>query len=230
MLDTTEDLQRKLFDAFNLELRYHADTREGLIRITVKEDNLPAIKALTSKIADPLEGGSAPDDVSLFVRVALHTGVRIEEAVSAELSALGYERGLRILRITGKGTKPKKRRLPAETGYAIDRYLEDRARLAGVEVSQLTGLIFVTDTGGRFYRSSTSALVTRIGRQAGILAKVTPHVLRHTWASLAAELGADPFEIKEALDHESMDTTMGYVRSGRQLERDPSQLVASALE
>ncbi|WP_368857750.1 tyrosine-type recombinase/integrase [Nonomuraea sp. MG754425] len=99
-----------------------------------------------------------------------------------------------------------------------------------VKVSQLAGRIFVTDTGGRFYRSSASALVTRIGRQAGILAKVTAHVLRHTWASLAAELGADPFEIKEALDHESMDTTMGYVHSGRQLERDLSQLVASALE
>ncbi len=174
--------------------------------------------------------GPARLRTSAFIRVLLHTGIRIEEAISADLSALGYERGLRTLRIVGKGTKPKKRRLPVESGYALDRYLEDRARREGVEVSQLTGRIFVTDTGGRFYRSSASALVTRIGRQAGILAKVTAHVLRHTWASLAAELGADPFEIKEALDHESMDTTMGYVHSGRQLERDPSQLVASALE
>jgi site-specific recombinase XerD len=174
--------------------------------------------------------GPARLRTAAFIRVLVHTGIRIEEAISAELGALGFERGLRTLRIVGKGSKPKVRRLPVETGYAIDRYLEDRARSAGVEVSQLTGRIFVTDTGGRFYRSSASKLVERIGRQAGIAMKVTPHVARHTWASIAAELGADPFEIKEALDHESMDTTMSYVHSGRQLERDPSQLVASALE
>lgn len=180
--------------------------------------------------AADIDHGPARLRTAAFIRVLLETGIRVEEAISAELSALGYERGLRTLRIVGKGSKPKIRRLPVETGYAIDRYLEDRARRADVKVPQLTGPIFVTDTGGRFYRSSASALVTRIGRQAGIAAKVTPHVLRHTWASIAAELGADPFEIKEAFDHESMDTTMSYVHSGRHLERDPSQLVASALE
>nr|WP_281286967.1 tyrosine-type recombinase/integrase [Nonomuraea turkmeniaca] len=104
----------------------------------------------------------------------------------------------------GKGGKPKTRRLPVETGYALDRYLEDRARRAGVAVSELSGRIFVTDAGGRFSRSSASELVERIGRQAGIAAKVTPHVLRHIWALIAKELGTDPADIKEALDHESL--------------------------
>ncbi|NJP89408.1 hypothetical protein HCN51_08110 [Nonomuraea sp. FMUSA5-5] len=61
-----EDLQRKLFDAFNLELRYRVDTHEVLIRITVKEDNLRAIKALTSKIADPPGGDRRPMMFPLF--------------------------------------------------------------------------------------------------------------------------------------------------------------------
>ncbi|MET7333538.1 hypothetical protein [Nonomuraea sp. NPDC005650] len=69
----------------------------------------------------------------------MHTGVRIEEAVAAELGALGYARGVRTLRIVGKGDKPNIRRLPVETGYVLDRYLEDRARRAGVEVSTCRG-------------------------------------------------------------------------------------------
>ncbi|WP_431928582.1 tyrosine-type recombinase/integrase [Nonomuraea jabiensis] len=174
--------------------------------------------------------GPARLRTAAFVRVLVHTGIRIEEAIAAELGALGYARGVRTLRIVGKGDKPKIRRLPVETGYALDRYLEDRARRAGVEVADLSGRIFVTDTGGRFYRSSASELVERIGRQAGIVAKVTPHVLRHTWASIAKDLGANPMDIKEALGHEDLNTTMLYLHTANQLERDPSQLVASTLE
>ncbi|MET7333539.1 tyrosine-type recombinase/integrase [Nonomuraea sp. NPDC005650] len=87
----------------------------------------------------------------------------------------------------------------------------------------------MTDTGGRFYRSSASKLVERIGRQAGIEAKVTPHALRHTWASIAKDLGASPNDIKEAIGHEDLNTTMLYLHTANQLERDPSQLVAAAL-
>ncbi|WP_433443387.1 tyrosine-type recombinase/integrase [Nonomuraea sp. CA-141351] len=97
-------------------------------------------------------------------------------------------------------------------------------------MADLSGRIFVTDTGGRFYRSSASELVERIGRQAGIEAKVTPHVLRDTWASIAKDPDANPMDVKEALDHESLDTTMIYLHSANQLERDPFQLVASAVE
>ncbi|MGR6915402.1 tyrosine-type recombinase/integrase [[Actinomadura] parvosata] len=174
--------------------------------------------------------GPARLRTAAFIRVLVHTGIRVEEAIAAELDALGWARGVRTLRIVGKGDKPKIRRLPVETSYALDRYLEDRARRAGVEVADLQGRIFVTDTGGRFYRSSASELATRIGRQAGIEAKVTPHVLRHTWASIAKELGANPMDIKEALDHESLNTTMIYLHTADQLEKDPSQLVASAIE
>ncbi|MEV1167366.1 tyrosine-type recombinase/integrase [Nonomuraea sp. NPDC049784] len=180
--------------------------------------------------AADVDFGPARLRTAAFIRVLVHTGIRVEEAIASELDALGWARGVRTLRIVGKGDKPKIRRLPVETAYALDRYLEDRARRAGVEVSELSGRIFVTDTGGRFYRSSASKLVERIGRQAGIEAKVTPHVLRHTWASIAKDLGASPTDIKEALGHEDLNTTMLYLHTANQLERDPSQLVASVLE
>ncbi|NRQ37682.1 recombinase family protein [Nonomuraea sp. NN258] len=58
-----DELRRKLFDAFRLELRYRVDAHELLIRITVKEDNVPAIMALTSDIASP----AAPDGAAEIV-------------------------------------------------------------------------------------------------------------------------------------------------------------------
>ncbi|NBE95265.1 hypothetical protein FE391_16800 [Nonomuraea sp. KC401] len=54
-----EDLQRRLFDAFHLEVRYRHVAHEVLITITIKEDNMPALTALTNAIADPPEGASA---------------------------------------------------------------------------------------------------------------------------------------------------------------------------
>lgn len=55
------------FEAFNLELRYRLDRHEVLISITVKEDNVPAIKALTDEIAAPPEGETANDYRSLLI-------------------------------------------------------------------------------------------------------------------------------------------------------------------
>lgn len=181
-------------------------------------------------VAADNDHGPAKLRTAAFIRALVHTGIRVEEAVTADLDALSYARGVQTLRIVGKGDKPKTRRLPVETAHAIDRYLEDRARRTGVDMQDLTGRIFVTDTGGRFYRSSASELVERIARQAGIEAKVAPHVLRHTWASIAKDLSASPIDIKEALDHVDLNTTMLYLHTANQLERDPSQLVASAVE
>ncbi|WP_214323001.1 tyrosine-type recombinase/integrase [Nonomuraea sediminis] len=199
--------------------RHHSETR------ALTRDDAHRLVVAADK-----DHGPAKLRTAAFIRVLVHTGIRVEEAVAAQLDALGYAGGVRTLRIVGKGGKPKIRRLPVETGHAIDVYLEDRARRAGVKVADLSGRVFVTDTGGRFHRSSASELVGRIGRQAGIEGKVTPHVLRHTWATIAKALGASPTDIKEALDHVDLNTTMLYLHSAHQLERDPSQLVASAVE
>ncbi|SDJ81496.1 tyrosine-type recombinase/integrase [Nonomuraea jiangxiensis] len=104
-------------------------------------------------------------------------------------------------------------RVLVRTGSRVEEAIS-----AELAVPQLTGRIFVTDTGGRFYRSSASGLVARIGRRAGIAGKVTPYMLRRTWASMAKELGTNAVDIKEALDHESVDTTMIYLHPANQLK------------
>lgn len=165
-----------------------------------------------------------------LIRMLVQLGLRITEAVGAEIDDLGFSRGYRTLRLTLKGGKPHYRKLPIETAYALDQYLGERARRAGVELRDLRGPLFATGSGRPLPREKAWELVQRIARQAGIASKVTPHTLRHTWASIAEARGAKPREIQEALGHESFETTLIYLHSRDQLERDPSQLVASAVE
>ncbi|WP_440100045.1 tyrosine-type recombinase/integrase [Streptosporangium sp. H16] len=188
----------------------------------------PEARAMV-ETADADHGGSRLRTAAL-IRVLVELGIRITEAVDAEITDLGYARGYRTLSVTLKGAKPLIRKLPVETAYAVDQYLTDRAARAGVELRDLRGPLFATASGKAFRREKAYELVQRIAKQAKIDAKVTPHTLRHTWASLAEELGATPREIQEALGHESIETTEIYLHSRDMLERDPSQLVAAAIE
>ncbi|MGP4104118.1 tyrosine-type recombinase/integrase [Nonomuraea sp. KM90] len=165
-----------------------------------------------------------------LIRLLVQVGVRISEAVDAQVDDLGFARGYRTLRLALRDGKPHHRKLPVETAYALDRYLAERARRAGVALRDLRGPLFATASGRPLPREKAWELVQRIARQAGIESKVTPHTLRHTWASVAEARGAKPREIQEALAHESFETTLIYLRSRDRLEEDPSQLVASAIE
>ncbi len=181
---------------------------------------------LTAAAADRDSWGTAARTLA-FIRLLMDTGIRLSEALNADIGDYGTEQGMRMLRIVGKGGKERRRRVPVEAAYAIDLYLQDRAQRAGAPVEELSGPLFATATGGRWQRSEAFDLVKRISEGAG-LTGVTPHALRHTWANRAKELGVDPREIQEYLDHEDLTTTMLYLHSATSLERDPSQLVASA--
>ncbi|MEV1168590.1 tyrosine-type recombinase/integrase [Nonomuraea sp. NPDC049784] len=165
-----------------------------------------------------------------LIRLLLQVGVRISEAVNAQIDDLAFARGYRTLRVTAKGEKPLIRRLPVETTHALDAYLLERARLEGVELRDLRGPLFATSSGRPWDRSKAFELVQRIARQAGIESKVTPHTLRHTYASLAEEAGATMREIQLDLGHADVSTTEIYVHSRDRLEKDTSQLVASVIE
>ncbi|MFI0424039.1 tyrosine-type recombinase/integrase [Spongiactinospora sp. 9N601] len=96
-------------------------------------------------------------------------------------------------------------------------------------MAELSGPLFVTDSGMRLWRSTASEAVHRVGRLAGLgQVQVHPHVLRHAWATRAAELGVDPRLIQEYPNHESLNTTMVYLDAAKTVERDPWQLVASS--
>jgi site-specific recombinase XerD len=91
--------------------------------------------------------------------------------------------------------------------------------------------LFSTDTGRPVDRTHLFKLVRRLAREAGLPHPdaVTPHSLRHTFATLATERGADLDDLQDAMGHADPRTTRRYQRSARRLERDPAHLVSAAL-
>lgn len=164
-----------------------------------------------------------------FIRLMIELGPRVSEALAATLADLGHQRGHRTLRIVGKGQKTRVRNLPPATAAALDAYLAARAAAAGVTVEELSGPLFATASGRPLDRADAYRLVVKIAKSAGLAAKVTPHALRHTFATVASDRGASVKQLQHALGHASSSTTDIYIHARDQVERDPSQLVAAVI-
>ena len=166
-----------------------------------------------------------------MVRLMLQLGVRVSEVCSLQVAALGAARGQRTVTVRGKGGKRIERALPPAAAHALDAYLAARAAREGVSTEALHGPLFATASGRPVDRGEVFRLVRRLAERAGLPqpAAVTPHALRHTFATIATERGADLDDLQDAMGHADPRTTRRYQRAARRLERDPAHLVAAAL-
>lgn len=180
---------------------------------------------------------SAPGAMRLrdaaMLRLMLQLGVRVSEVCSMQVSALGSARGQRTVTVRGKGGKRIERALPPAAAEALDAYLAHRAARAGIGIGPgvLDGPLFTTASGRAVDRVVVFRLVRRLAERAELPQPhaVTPHALRHTFATIATERGADLDDLQDAMGHADPRTTRRYQRAARRLERDPAHLVAAAL-
>jgi integrase/recombinase XerD len=161
-------------------------------------------------------GGAAPDDpVGIRDRALLEllyaAGLRISEALGLDREDLSLDGA--FVRVIGKGDKE---RLVPIGEIALDwltRYLES-ARPAWLALHHVAavrgGPLFLTVRGGRLARQQAWAIVKRAAREAGLSGRVTPHTLRHSFASHLLEGGADLRIVQELLGHASISTTQLY--------------------
>src|SRR5262249_54217752 len=125
------------------------------------------------------------------------TGVRVSELCGIRLGDV--ETGLGVVRVTGKGNK--QRLVPAGRSAlaAVSTYLESgRPQLLKGRASPH---LFVTARGGRLTRQGFWKLLARYGRKAGIFHDLTPHVIRHSFATHLLEGGADLRSVQTMLGH-----------------------------
>lgn len=148
-------------------------------------------------------------------------GARVSEVCALDVPDLGYDSGHRTVRLRMKGGKTRIRAVPPRLATAIDAYLGGRA----------DGPLFRTVAGERVDRHTVYRFVRRAARAAGIAAaeRITPHSLRHAWATVARQRGASLEERQYALGHADPRTTQRYDRARASLDRDPSYLVAGAV-
>jgi integrase/recombinase XerD len=134
------------------------------------------------------------------------TGLRVSELCQVRVSELEMSMG--VVRVVGKGNKHRIVPVGKSALQAVERYLGDgRPRLLKGRASPF---LFVTNRGGAMTRQGFWMLLGGYGKKAGIFHNLTPHVLRHTFATHLLEGGADLRSLQSMLGHADISTTQIY--------------------
>ncbi|MEW6288749.1 MAG: tyrosine recombinase XerC [Thermodesulfobacteriota bacterium] len=161
----------------------------------------------------------APDDRDTFamrdkamLELLYATGMRVAELAALNIDRVDFQEGM--IRITGKGNKE---RLVPTGDPALDmlnKYLPQRGELMAVRAKRGNNpekdALFLNARGGRITTRSIERLVSFYAGRAGIMSQVTPHALRHSFATHLLEMGADLRSVQELLGHASLSTTQKY--------------------
>jgi integrase/recombinase XerD len=144
------------------------------------------------------------------------TGLRVSELCGLELTSVQREAG--ILRVTGKGNKQRLVPFGESAGESIGQYL-DRGRPALLK-GRASRFLFVTARGGAMTRQGFWKLLGGHGKKAGIFRDLTPHVVRHSFATHMVEGGADLRSVQIMLGHADISTTQVYTHVARRRLRE----------
>ncbi|MFT4189002.1 MAG: site-specific tyrosine recombinase XerD [Aeromicrobium sp.] len=180
------------------------------VRPPTPDQRLPKALPLEQVEAILEASGAAGTRLALRDRALLEllygTGARISEAVGVDLDDLDLDEGSLLLR--GKGGKQRIVPVGSYARAAVEAYLPARASLVSAKAS--TPALFLNARGGRLSRQSAWTVLTKAARAAGVEADVSPHTLRHSFATHLLDGGADVRVVQELLGHASVATTQIY--------------------
>lgn len=140
-----------------------------------------------------------------LIAVMARAGLRVGEVVALDLNdvELNARSGWALIR-RGKGLKERRVPLALEARKALVAYLEVRPEWAETA-------LFVSKTGQRMQKRDVERMVTNAARRAGLSRRVTPHTLRHTFATRFLRKGGDLATLQSLLGHASLATTARYL-------------------
>ncbi len=168
-------------------------------------------KYLNKKQIDDLLGacdGSKPQGLRdrAMLELLYATGLRVSELCGVRVSELEMNMG--VVRVLGKGNKHRIVPVGKSALAAVERYLGNgrQSLLKG----RPSPYLFVTNRGGAMTRQGFWTLLGAYGKKAGIFHNLTPHVLRHTFATHLLEGGADLRSLQSMLGHADISTTQIY--------------------
>ena len=204
-------------------------TREGVTDTDVAADVRPPAmpqrlpKAISVDEVRRLLAAAGVGDTPIALRdaalleVLYATGARISEAIGLDLddlpaAVLGPDAdGPAQVRLLGKGDKERVVPLGSYAVEALQAWLV-RGRPVMAAAGRGTPAVFVNSRGGRLSRQSAWATLRAAASRAGISGDVSPHTLRHSFATHLLEGGADVRVVQELLGHASVTTTQIYTR------------------
>jgi integrase/recombinase XerC len=166
----------------------------------------------TEALLDAPDEAPFPERDRALFELLYATGLRVSEAAGLDLEDVDLS--VRLARVVGKGSKERIVPFGEEAEEALRAYLPARALLrrpSGQNEYESSGEpLFVNARGGRLTTRSMARLLKRRLRAAGLPAEISPHALRHTFATHLLSAGADLRAIQELLGHASLSTTQKY--------------------
>ena len=202
---------------FRWALREHLASADPTLRLLAARTPLRVPKTLSERQVEALL--AAPDvatPLGLRDRAMLElmyaSGLRVSELVGLASVHLSLADG--VLRVTGKGAKERVVPFGEEAHAWLVRYLgEARAAILG---GQASDALFVTARGGAMTRQMFWKLVKRHAHEAGIAVPLSPHTLRHAFATHLLNHGADLRAVQLLLGHADIGTTTIYTHVARE--------------
>jgi len=193
--------------------------REGLTRADPARAVRPPApprrlpKAISVDEVERLLRATGPGDTPLSLRdralleLLYGTGARISEAIGLDVDDIDLDGG--VVRLLGKGGKERLVPVGSYARDAVSAYLV-RGRPVLVSAGRGAPALFLNARGGRLSRQSAWAVLRAAAEKAGVTADVSPHTLRHSFATHLLDGGADVRVVQELLGHASVTTTQVY--------------------
>lgn len=195
------------------------DDPSGRLRPPKAPRRLP--KALTIDQVERLLAAPSPEDpIGVRDRALLEllyaTGARVSEAIGLDVDDLAHGD---VLRLRGKGSKERIVPIGSYARAAVDAYLT-RVRPALAAKGRASARLFLGARGAPLSRQSAWLVIRAAAEKAQITAEVSPHTLRHSFATHLLQGGADVRVVQELLGHSSVATTQIYTHVSVDTLRD----------
>lgn len=180
-----------------------------LLESPIQDQHLPEV--LSTQEVDQLEAGIDTDKWEgqrnrAIIEVLFSCGLRVSELVSLRLSQVYEEEG--YVRITGKGSKERLVPISPAAIRELHQWYEDRSKMRIKPGEE--DYVFLNRRGSHLTRTMILIMIKRLAAQVGIKKTISPHTLRHSFATALLEGGASLRAIQAMLGHENIGTTQIY--------------------
>ena len=206
---------------FQYLLRMNLIKVDPTLDIEMPRIGKPLPKTLTeTEVNDLLEAPDVEDVIGHRDRAMLElmyaTGLRVSELISLKISQINFNQG--VLRVTGKGNRERLVPIGEEASECLSDFIEhSRDKILN---KKKVDIVFPTKRGQSMTRQAFWYAIKRHSRVAGIKKKISPHGLRHAFATHLLNHGADLRVVQLLLGHSDLSTTQIYTHIARERLKD----------